>query len=89
MGISLKELEEKKMRCPMMSGTECLGPQCMLWAWDNDGNNHYSFTRMDGEPSPLGEWVKDGTAENVIGDLEQRWKHPATGRCGLCKEASK
>lgn len=87
MGISLKGLEEKKLRCPMMNGTECLGPQCMLWAWENDGNPHYIFTHIECAPASGGEWEKDGTQENIIGVLEQRWKHPATGHCGLCQGA--
>ena len=87
MGISLKMLEEKKLRCPMMNGTECLAPKCMLWTWENDGNPHYIDTRMDGVPASGEEWEKHGTTQNIIGELEQRWKRPATGICGLSQEA--
>ena len=82
MGISLNELNEKGMRCPMMGGIECMGMSCMLWRWDNDGLPHYQYLAPDAILT--GEWVKDGDP-NKDEDGEQRWVHPSTGHCGLVK----
>lgn len=89
MGISMKELNEKIMRCPTMNGAKCLGQRCMLWRWENGGNPHHTYTSLDETLS--GEWVKDRKIPEI--DIEgvvrqQRWERPATGYCGLSAMAN-
>ena len=80
MGISLKELKDNIMLCPI--GGVCRGAKCMVWRWDNDGLPHYQYLAPDAILT--GEWVKDGDP-NKDEDGEQRWVHPSTGHCGLVK----
>lgn len=90
MGISLNAINDKMMRCPIRDGSRCMGMQCMLWRWNNDGLPDYKYQSPDVVLS--GEWVKEGEPESFFDEgaldykVGQRWKHPPTGYCGLVKE---